>query len=972
MIRKRKWLKKLITIILILIAIYYCLYSNRNKSTVQTKILDQRSKITSTIKIGKNENYYSNLDTLPDEITADSFILKDNDYYYLFFTSPGDGIWMMQSENLSSWSEKIKIFDNPDKKLFNEFYAPEVYKINGTYYMVFSGVWWNFEENIEERADLYVATTQSLSNNGSELNNKFTNYKKIDLGMGAGSRNIDGNLLIDENENRYLYFKSEIDRKIYVIKIDDNFNRISEPKVILELNKNSPWEKYQLEGTYCFKNNGTYYLLYTSGAYANNTYMVGYATSSVPDNNFVKKTVSGPLIQGDNTVNGIYNSRGIYGTGHPMIFKDEMNKMYCVYHRATFNTNNSFRYRRVTMDRINIIDNELILDGPTKENQPLPSGTVINGKKIYTLDKEYQGRVKVDNRETSRLNDGMTFNSKKNNTSETGKKFEIELKNRREITDLWLYSDNENSMKGKSVTITLNDRYQYSLNIDKENTMQIVLPIIEEGIYKIKIEFETNQTLSEMKITTNNLENYDEKAINKIIDENQQIREKYSKAYDNNDVTAIYNKLINEIKLAGSYENDEEKVKKINNVYAQQFDLIKKIMELNHDKKIVLSSEDEKEYINLIRKITESYKDIYSYYIENDNIENAKAILNSVIEKYNQNTDLNIQYIGELIENAVKVYNEKISDENITYRYLARMEIINTCNIADNFLKVETQKAADEDAKKVKFTMDKTEITNSNVIVSVNLPCKNSFIKDNDGNNIVFYENDVRNIKIDIRGYEYTYTIKVNNIDKTVPKITAQNGQSLKINATDDNLKEIKIEKDGKEIAVNNGQTITTPGIYKITATDKAGNSTNKTAIVYGTYINEQNSEVNYVTIKSKTKVSDVKQDGDYTVKDNNSIIAGVKRAPSLVNTNTEKDSNSYIATGDILQDNNNTYIVITLGDLSSNGDVGAADLIKLRKSLVGLTKLTKLQELAADTNQNGSVNVSDLLKERKIMVGAE
>ena len=89
-------------------------------------------------------------------------------------------------------------------------------------------------------------------------------------------------------------------------------------------------------------------------------------------------------------------------------------------------------------------------------------------------------------------------------------------------------------------------------------------------------------------------------------------------------------------------------------------------------------------------------------------------------------------------------------------------------------------------------------------------------------------------------------------------------------------------------------------------------------------------------------------------------------------NTNVEKDSNSYIATGDILQDNNNTYTVITIGDLSSNGDVGAADLIKLRKSLVGLTKLTKLQELAADTNQNGSVNVSDLLKERKIMVRME
>ena len=441
-----------------------------------------------------------------------------------------------------------------------------------------------------------------------------------------------------------------------------------------------------------------------------------------------------------------------------------------------------------------------------------------------------------------------------------------------------------------------------------------------------------------------------------------------------NNINNLNNKLIiNKTEIPNIFDNS-----KLNELE------LTKIKESVDDEFIILSSllkeknNNFKDKFILFEKIINEFKDIYVYYYISDfyvRDDNTNELINIVIDKYNKNNDIELKKEEITINYLKDIYEKNINIDKKEEKNYNNIIIENLINTIYESLENKIKETAQQEAQKIgiAYNIDQSTLTNKDVIAQIKLPNSKSSIESNPNNEkYTFTENGTKNITINIRGYEYTYTIKVNNIDKTVPKITAQNGQSLKINATDDNLKEIKIEKDGKEIAVNNGQTITTPGIYKITATDKAGNSTNKTAIVYGTYINEQNSEVNYVTIKSKTKVSDVKQDGDYTVKDNNSIIAGVKRAPSRGNTNAEKDSNSYIATGDILQDNNNTYIVITLGDLSSNGDVGAADLIKLRKSLVGLTKLTKLQELAADTNQNGSVNVSDLLKERKIMVGAE
>ena len=520
-----------------------------------------------------------------------------------------------------------------------------------------------------------------------------------------------------------------------------------------------------------------------------------------------------------------------------------------------------------------------------------------------------------------------------------------------------------------SIIAKYNDGTSKEIRMSDKDIKILNFNTINNGKYTLTVQYNGCNTTFDINVKENIIND-----INKIIDENNSIKNNYESIYTNTEIMNAYNNFINTAKTISKNES-ENSLEKLDRLYSTQTEIAKVIVKEYNKKAINIENSNYTKLISDILDISNDYKVLYELYVTNDSLSNKDAVnkINQIIERYNNNTDIDLSNETNLINQMRTLYSSVVSNNNIADNYLDKQRILKTCEIVSLMLERDIKQKADIEYKAITISSDKgiNNFTNQDETITINLP-KNAQITSESSNEFKFNDNGTKDVKLSIRGYEYTYTIKVNNIDKTLPKVTAQNGQSIKINAIDDNLKEIKIEKDGKETAVNNGQTITTPGIYKIIATDKAGNSANETAIVYGTYTNEQNSQVNYITIKARTKVSDIKQDGNYTIKDNNNITAEVKRAPSSVNTNAEKDSNSYIATGDILQDNNNTCIVITLGDLSGNGDVGVADLIKLRKSLVGLTKLTKLQELAADTNQNGSINVSDLLKERKIMVEME
>jgi beta-xylosidase len=150
---------------------------------------------------------------------------------------------------------------------------------------------------------------------------------------------------------------------------------IGEPKLLLrppvKINdKQAEWESRSVnnaeinrrwtEGSYLFKHNNLYYMMYSANHYAGPYYAVGYATSKNPLGPF-KKSATNPVLEKNNDKGG-----DVTGTGHNSIFVGKDGKMYCVYHGRTTKTGND---RVVFIDPIEI-DSQGVLKvhGPTTNN----------------------------------------------------------------------------------------------------------------------------------------------------------------------------------------------------------------------------------------------------------------------------------------------------------------------------------------------------------------------------------------------------------------------------------------------------------------------------------------------------------------------------------------------------------------------------------------------------------------------------
>lgn len=459
--------------------------------------------------------------------------------------------------------------------------------------------------------------------------------------------------------------------------------------------------------------------------------------------------------------------------------------------------------------------------------------------------------------------------------------------------------------------------------------------------------------------------------ISKILSDNEKaINDEGIKVILNNDISNSYTTLKNN--LNGLLNYNDNNLDKLNNVYNSQMEFIKTIVNCYNSKAITIDDNQYKTLIENLVNISDDYKDLYKLYVSEDNLSNKEAEdkINNAINRYNDNTDIDLSKETNFINKLKELYESLSSNDDIALNYLNKQRISKTCEIVSLMLENDIKNVADSECRKITITSDSGlgNYTNHDETITVNLPRKAKVTSDNGASSFIFTENGTKEIKINNRGYDYTYKIVVSNIDKQEPKINTNGGQDVKIDISEDNLKEIKIEKDGKETKAKIGQVISVPGIYKINTTDKAGNSSKKEIIVYKNYTNEQNSQVKYITIKSKTKVKDVRENTNYSITKNSKIIAALKSA----NSNSNNIDDSYVSTGDVLKDGDNEYTFVVIGDLSGKGQVNASDIIRLRKNIVGITDLSKIQELAADTNLDGKVDILDLVEERKIMVGVK
>lgn len=254
---------------------------------------------------------------LPDQPTGsvetevpfgDPFIMLYNDVYYAYGTNGDDGIQVYTSEDLLTWKapERRLALDKKDVWADRWFWAPEVYQVNGKFYMYYS-------------ADEHICVATSDSPLGP-----FTQAIKVP--MIAGEKCIDNSLFIDDDGKPYLFFDRFNDGlNIWVAELEDDLMTIKMETMKKCINVSQEWETIWPrvnEGPYVLMHEGKYYMTYSANSYESAFYGIGYATA---DN------VYGPWTKHEG--NPILQKPGnLVGVGHSAMFEDKEGQLRIVFH----------------------------------------------------------------------------------------------------------------------------------------------------------------------------------------------------------------------------------------------------------------------------------------------------------------------------------------------------------------------------------------------------------------------------------------------------------------------------------------------------------------------------------------------------------------------------------------------------------------------------------------------------------------
>lgn len=239
---------------------------------------------------------------------GDPFILLHDGTYYAYGTSAGNGISVLTSNDLSAWDtpQNPLALDKKDVWADRWFWAPEVYYVNGKFYMYYS-------------ADEHICVATS--------DNPLGPFRQeIRQPMLADEKCIDNSLFIDDDGKPYLFFDRFNDGlNIWVAELENNFLEIKKETMTKCIHVSQAWEEVRPrvnEGSFVIRRNGVYYMTYSANSYESPYYGIGVATAT---------NVKGPWTKYEN--NPIYQNVGeLTGIGHSAMFTDKEGNLRIVFH----------------------------------------------------------------------------------------------------------------------------------------------------------------------------------------------------------------------------------------------------------------------------------------------------------------------------------------------------------------------------------------------------------------------------------------------------------------------------------------------------------------------------------------------------------------------------------------------------------------------------------------------------------------
>ncbi|MHA6249934.1 glycoside hydrolase family 43 protein [Pontibacter sp. CAU 1760] len=372
-----------------------CLFS----SLAFHPVLAQKTKQAATAKAT-----YSN----PLDVQfGDPYVLHAGGMYYMYGTGGGaeKGFAAYSSKDLVNWKNEGQVYfhDNkngwsaPEASWGGAYWAPEVYEVNGKFYMFYSAQWKENPANEEENFRIGVAVADKPTGPFVDMANKPV--------FDPGYPIIDANVFFDTDGRAYLYYSraaykhpvesevadwarkqgwyKEIEESwVYGVELKPDFSGvIGEPVLVLQppvrlSDKQAEWESRSVtarevnrrwtEGSVTFKKDGLYYIMYSANYFGGQHYAVGYATATSPLGPYTK-AANNPVLQKNTGQGGV-----VTGTGHNSItYSPDGKEMFIVYHGRTTKTGDE---RVVFIDRMLVEAGKITVSGPTTTPQKLPSG----------------------------------------------------------------------------------------------------------------------------------------------------------------------------------------------------------------------------------------------------------------------------------------------------------------------------------------------------------------------------------------------------------------------------------------------------------------------------------------------------------------------------------------------------------------------------------------------------------------------
>ena len=239
---------------------------------------------------------------------GDPFILLHENTYYAYGTRAENGIAVLTSTDLQTWDTPAQPLALNKKDVWADrwFWAPEVYCINGKFYMYYSA-----------NEHICVATSDS----------PLGPFRQdVQKPMLAAEKCIDNSLFVDDDGKAYLFFDRFNDGlNIWVAELEENLLEIKEETMQKCIHVSQAWEEVWPrvnEGAFVVKHDSVYYMTYSANSYERPYYGIGVATATC---------VTGPWTK--YAQNPIYQNVGaLTGIGHSAMFTDKEGQLRIVFH----------------------------------------------------------------------------------------------------------------------------------------------------------------------------------------------------------------------------------------------------------------------------------------------------------------------------------------------------------------------------------------------------------------------------------------------------------------------------------------------------------------------------------------------------------------------------------------------------------------------------------------------------------------